>query len=422
MCGDGACADGGRETPCSCPSDCGDCLGCCNGDVCEPGTDSNACGENGELCAVCTNGQTCQGKACAYKCGDGVCAEIVGEDCVSCDADCGSCCGNGTCDNGELCQTCPSDCDCFLTSGFVKISKGGFWMGSPDGDCPQAYPLQPCVAEPGRDNSFFYGEKLHYVELTLDFEMKTTEVTVGEWKTAFGGWEPSGMNPAICGNNCPAWHLSWYDTLAYANWKSEQTSLPPCYEFSNAKCVDGTEVGGDYMSCLNDIGGGIDSADVSLLVDGTTKPYGCQGYRLPTEAEWEYAARSSTLSAFHDGLGIDDDHLTCMVPFHLTNIAWYCGNKDYQNLPKPVASKLPNAWGLFDVSGSVYEWCWDGVQGYPQGTTPANPATDPVGAGSAKVVRGGAWNSHASKCRSAGRLGSNPEERATFGFRLVRTQ
>ena len=110
VCGDGQCA-AGEEDQCNCPGDCmGGCAGCCQGAVCKAGTLNGDCGKSGVACAACSDGKTCQSQACAYKCGDTVCAPAGNETCVSCPVDCGACCPNGLCDNGETQCTCPEDC------------------------------------------------------------------------------------------------------------------------------------------------------------------------------------------------------------------------------------------------------------------------------------------------------------------------
>ena len=141
------------------------------------------------------------------------------------------------------------------------------------------------------------------------------------------------------------------------------------------------------------------------------------GLRLPSVAEWEYACRGGTTTAFHSmpgyPNGTNDDSL-------LGNIAWYISN----NSPfgtKPVAGKAANAFGMYDMSGNVYEWCndWYGSTYY---TT--SPSTDPAGpsSGSNRVLRGGSWYTNSNNCRSSGRLDFDPVNRnGTVGFRVART-
>jgi formylglycine-generating enzyme required for sulfatase activity len=136
-------------------------------------------------------------------------------------------------------------------------------------------------------------------------------------------------------------------------------------------------------------------------------PAGSQ-YRLPTEAEWEYACRSWTSDRrFYYG---DDPGYT-----NLTNYAWYTANTAST---QPVGQKLPNSWGLYDMNGNVQQWCQDyGVAPYPGGSV-----TDPQGpsSGSNRVYRGGSWFTGAAACRSASRVGSFPTGVGfSTGFRVV---
>jgi formylglycine-generating enzyme required for sulfatase activity len=137
------------------------------------------------------------------------------------------------------------------------------------------------------------------------------------------------------------------------------------------------------------------------------------GCRLPTEAEWEYACRAGTSTPFNTG--------DCLS----TAQANYNGNNPYSNCVKgsflertqPVGSYAPNAWGLYDMHGNVWEWCSDWYGSYssfPQ-TNPTGPAS-----GSFRVLRGGCWGTHGRDCRSADRLNDDPSYRWDFvGFRLV---
>jgi formylglycine-generating enzyme required for sulfatase activity len=130
-------------------------------------------------------------------------------------------------------------------------------------------------------------------------------------------------------------------------------------------------------------------------------------YRLPTEAEWEYAARAGTLTRFYYG---DDSGYT-----GLDNYAWYPGNSS--STTHPVAEKAPNAWGLYDMAGNVWEWCQDWAGTYPGGSliNPQGPSS-----GSNRVFRGGGWADSALNCRSARRFNQNPANSyRTRGFRVV---
>jgi formylglycine-generating enzyme required for sulfatase activity len=130
-------------------------------------------------------------------------------------------------------------------------------------------------------------------------------------------------------------------------------------------------------------------------------------YRLPTEAEWEYACRAGTQTAYNFG---DSES-------ELGDYAWY--DKNAGGTTHPVGSKRPNAWGLYDMHGNVYEWCQDWYGSYPSGSV-----TDPTGAasGSYRVLRGGSWDYHSGSCRSAYRSRYSPGRRSlSLGFRVLRS-
>jgi formylglycine-generating enzyme required for sulfatase activity len=129
-------------------------------------------------------------------------------------------------------------------------------------------------------------------------------------------------------------------------------------------------------------------------------------YRLPTEAEWEYACRSGTTTA----CGFGDD------VSRLGDYGWFVGNSDSST--HPVGEKKPNAWGLYDMHGNVWEWCQDWYGRV------LDSATDPTGAmsGSLRVLRGGSWSDDAGDCRSADRLRDSPRDRGSaLGFRVLRS-
>ena len=198
--------------------------------------------------------------------------------------------------------------------------------------------------------------------------MMTTEVTQAQWEAVMGS------NPSYfpnCGGDCPVERVSWNDVQ-------------------------------DFIAALN-------------ARDGRT-------YRLPTEAEWEYAARAGTTTAFYNG-GITHIHTSPVHP-NLDVIGWYRGNSDVSYTPNsygqgthPVARKQPNAFGLYDMSGSVWEWCQDWFGSYPDGAV-VNP-TGPD-SGSSRVLRGGSWFNYAWICRSANRFVNYPSYRNFhYGFRLA---
>jgi len=214
--------------------------------------------------------------------------------------------------------------------------------------------------EPGRDSD----ETQHQVTLTQAFYMQTTEVTQGEWEAVMGS-NPSFFSS--CGDDCPVEEVSWNDVQ-------------------------------DFITEMN--------------------KRGEDTYRLPTEAEWEYAARAGSTTAFYNG-GITNTDCTPTDP-NLDLIGWYCGNDDADgsSTTHPVAQKQPNAWGLYDTSGNVWEWCQD----WYDSDYPAGSVTDPTGpdTGSARVGRGGGWDSGVGYCRSAFRSLNSPGGRGSgLGFRLA---
>jgi formylglycine-generating enzyme required for sulfatase activity len=214
--------------------------------------------------------------------------------------------------------------------------------------------------EPGRDEE----ETQHQVTLTQDFYMMTTEVTQDQWEAVMGS-NPSYSDP--CGGNCPVETVSWNEVQ-------------------------------DFIAALN-------------AVDGRT-------YRLPREAEWEYAARAGTTTAFYNGMITVSDYCAPLDP-NLDQIGWYCGNdpSDGSTTSHPVAQKQPNAWGLYDIAGNVYEWCQDWYGNYPTGAV-----SDPTGPadGSYRVLRSGSYGSGARYCRSANRRNYSPSLHSRYyGFRLA---
>jgi len=204
--------------------------------------------------------------------------------------------------------------------------------------------------EDGRDDD----ERRHRVTISQPFYMQTTEVTQGQWRAVMGN-DPSHFNS--CGDNCPVEQVSWDDVQAFIR------------RLNNRE--------------------------------------GAGRYRLPTEAQWEYACRAGSTTRFCFG---DDES-------RLGDYAWYDRNSGRRT--HSVAQKKPNAWGLYDMHGNVWEWCADWYDAYPSGHV-----TDPTGpsSGSDRVYRGGSWLGYARLCRSAIRVNYTPGDRNDFlGFRLTRT-
>jgi len=212
--------------------------------------------------------------------------------------------------------------------------------------------------------------------------MGQTEVTQGEWESVMGS-NPSGR----AGPSRPVEKVSWLDAVAYCNARSSVEGLTPAYT------INGSDVTWDRKA---------------------------NGYRLPTESEWEVACRAGSGEAFTNG-PITQTECSPLDP-NLDRVGWYCGNADHQT--HDVKGKDANGWGLYDMHGNVWEWCWDWYNStYPQGTQ-GDPVEDPAGpgSGSRRVVRGGSWSLCAKLCRSADRGFLTPGVRAgNGGFRLART-
>lgn len=283
--------------------------------------------------------------------------------------------------------------------GWCRIPAGCFVMGSPE-------------SEPGRGP---YTEQQATVTLTRAFEIGATEVTLGAWRAA--GFADPVYPPEdpykTCGNpTCPVLTTSWFDALAYANALSERAGLEPCYVLRGCRGVPGGRPAtpaaraGDTLAC--------DSAEITAAT-----VYACRGYRLPTGAEWEYAARAGTTGAFYSG-GVSADRKpdVCYPEANLLSIGWFCANAPEQR-PHPAGLKRPNAWGLFDVIGNAMEWASENHDG----RSLANPSTDPYGALSAtgdSNVRGGGFTAWPDILRVANIGEGGHQDRGT-GFRLART-
>jgi formylglycine-generating enzyme required for sulfatase activity/uncharacterized caspase-like protein len=235
----------------------------------------------------------------------------------------------------------------------VRVQGGAFRMGSTDGESDER-PVHEV-----RVSDFSIGK----YEVTFE-EYDAFCVATGRGRPADNGWG-RGKRPVI--------NVSLYDAVAYCNWLSEQVGLRPCYALS------GTSVQADFRA---------------------------DGYRLPTEAEWEYAARGGVLSRGYRYAGGD----------RLVEVAWYGGNSGGRT--QPVGTKATNELGLHDMSGNVWEWCWDW-----HGSYPSSLAVDPTGplSGRYRVLRGGSWFFNEYFCRAATRVNVVPVKRDFYvGFRVAR--
>ena len=235
-------------------------------------------------------------------------------------------------------------------SSMVQIAGGKFLMG--DKEEADATPHEVIVS------SFFMDINL----VTQELFQKVMGSNPSRWK----------------GDKNPVEQLRWADAVRFCNKRSELEGLQPCYDPGTLKCN-----------------------------------FDANGYRLPTEAEWEFACRAGTATAYFFG-----DH-----PARLGDYAWT--EKNSGGHPRPVGQKQPNPWGLYDITGNVWEWCNDYYKVDYYQESPRDNPRGPV-EGQNKVLRGGAWRFSAENCKSGYRYNENPGQADVcfgydiYGFRCVR--
>ncbi len=283
------------------------------------------------------------------------------------------------------------------TDPYCKSGEVSYHQGIPMAlICPGTFTMGSPGDEVGRDE----WETEHEVTLTRGYYLGVHEVTQDEF-AALMGYQPSA-HPG-CGT-CAVENTNWHAAAGFANAVSTTAGLPNCYD-----CQDDDQDG---------------RPDGCTLSSAHSTPYDCEGYRIPTEAEWEFAARAGDGGAFSNGgnllAGTEDscDVVVLDDGSQLGDIALFCGNSEGQ--PDEVGSREPNVWGLYDMHGNVWEWChdkWDTSDYF-------GDATDPVGGtGTYQVRRGGSWYQPPSDLRS-GRRGAcgagyvNGDQ----GFRLAITK
>ena len=224
------------------------------------------------------------------------------------------------------------------------------------------------------------------------------EVTQSQWQAVMGATIQELQTAADYGStnygrgdSYPVYCVSSYDAIVFCNKLSIAEGLTPAYRISNSTNPDDWGTVPTYSNAT---------------WDAATVDSNANGYRLPTEAQWEYAAKGGNTGGTFTYAGSDNPD----------EVAWYNGNSG--SAAHAVGTKAPNGLGLYDMSGNVREWCWDWIGDYT-----SEDKTDPTGAssGSSRVIRGGNWNNSAEIVRSAYRSYVNPNYRYfNFGFRLLR--
>jgi formylglycine-generating enzyme required for sulfatase activity len=278
------------------------------------------------------------------------------------------------------------DCDA-APDAMLLIEPGSFVMGSAED-------------EVGRREGDF--EAQHLVHLTRRYLLGACEVSQARFE-ALMGYQPS--NYPGC-DECPVEHLTWHEAASFTNAVSASEGVDSCY------------VCGDYHGEL------VCGADPRFET-----PHDCPGYRLPTEAEWEYAARAGSTSAFSTGGSLlDGDERNCEGELVLDDgsvlddVAIYCGSASGGASPLPVGTKAPNAWGLYDMHGNAHEWCHDYFDFYDVQDEGVNDPWGPSFA-SARIYRSGGRSDNPDQSRSAARNWVTPGTmEVDLGLRLARTE
>ena len=260
---------------------------------------------------------------------------------------------------------------------WVRLPAGSFIMGSPQ--------TEPCRRPDEVEHQVTFRSALH---------IWSTEVTQQQFFSVMGynpaTFGPQGFQGGCTSPSCPVEEVTWHEAAAYCNALSVAAALSGCYVCAGV---------GRQIRCGE-----------APAVKGAAFP-ACTGYRLPTEAEWEYAYRAGTRTTLYNSATTGCGEINSEAEV----IAWY--EKNAGGTTHPVGLKRPNAWGLYDMAGNVWEWTndWFGSLGAGAVVEPVGAGTDPL-----KVLRGGSWSESWDHGRAARREAFWPEARGNYvGFRCV---
>jgi formylglycine-generating enzyme required for sulfatase activity len=279
------------------------------------------------------------------------------------------------------------------TSVTVTVSKSGYSI-SGNGKAVTVYwwdpvnsPYAPNMVQVTGGSMTLNGTNV----MLSSFWISNHEVTQKEWTKVMGAAPGSSWSSSYgVGDNYPVYYINWYDAVEFCNALSEKEGLTKAYTINKSVKDSNNTSGSDSQKWL------------------VTVVTGANGYRLPTDAEWEYAARGGQNSQGYTYSGSDT----------AGDVAWYTDNSGSKT--HPVGGKVANELGLYDMSGNVWEWCWDW---YDSSSYPSSN-NNPTGAssGSSRLHRGGSWYDSASIVPSANRGGYNPSNRVgNVGFRVARS-